>query len=182
VLFGDLVSKRQALGIAISFAGALTLISHGDPDVLLHLALNAGDLWMLGACASYALYTAILRRRPNVHASSFLFATFVVGGMLLLPLYLAETLHGRPMPLNWHALLAVLYVAVFASVVAYLSFNRAVELLGANTAGLAVHLVPVFGTILAIMLLGEQPHIYHFLGIALIATGIVLATRGQATA
>ena len=177
ILFRDAVTTRQGPGIAISLAGALTLISHGDPALLLGLALNGGDLWMLAACICYAVYTALLRRRPAVHGLSFLFASFVIGSVLLLPLYVGETLHVRAMPLNWHSLLAVGYVAVFASVVAYLAFNRSVELLGANTAGLSVHLVPVFGTILAVALLGEQPHIYHVLGIGLIACGILLATR-----
>ncbi len=176
-LFRDLVTARQACGIAISLLGALTLISHGDLGVLTHFALNTGDLWMLAASVSYAVYTALLRKRPAVHGLSFLFATFVIGAALLLPFYVFESVHVRPMPLNWHALLAVGYVAVFASVVAYLCFNRSVELLGANTAGLAVHLVPVFGTLLAVLLLGERLHAYYALGIALIAAGILLATR-----
>lgn len=180
ILFRDAVTKRQGFGIAISLAGALTLISHGAPEMLTSLAFNVGDLWMLAAGVSYAIYTALLRLRPAVHGLSFLFATFVIGAALLLPLYLGETALVRPMPLSWHALLAVGYVAVFASGVAYLAFNRTVELLGANTAGLSVHLVPVFGTIFAIVLLGEQPHIYHLLGIGLIATGILLATRRPA--
>jgi drug/metabolite transporter (DMT)-like permease len=180
ILFRDEVTKRQGLGIAISLAGALTLVSHGAPEALTSLALNAGDLWMLAAGVSYAIYTALLRRRPAVHGLSFLFATFVIGAALLLPLYIGETSGGHPMPLSWHALLAVGYVAVFASAVAYLAFNRTVELLGANTAGLSVHLVPVFGAILAIAVLGEQPHLYHLLGIGLIATGILLATRRPA--
>jgi drug/metabolite transporter (DMT)-like permease len=112
-----------------------------------------------------------------VHGLSFLFATFVIGAVLLLPLYIGETSGGHPMPFSWHAFLAIGYVAVFASAVAYLAFNRTVELLGANTAGLSVHLVPVFGAILAIALLGEKLHLYHLLGIGLIATGILLATR-----
>jgi drug/metabolite transporter (DMT)-like permease len=176
-LFRDLVTARQACGIAISLLGALTLISHGDLGVLTHFALNTGDLWMLAASVSYAVYTTLLRKRPAVHGLSFLFATFVIGAALLLPFYVFESVHVRPMPFNWHALLAVGYVAVFASVVAYLCFNRSVELLGANTAGLAVHLVPVFGTLLAVLLLGERLHAYHALGIALIAAGILLATR-----
>jgi drug/metabolite transporter (DMT)-like permease len=180
ILFRDEVTKRQGIGIAISLAGALTLISHGAPEMLTSLAFNAGDLWMLAAGVSYAIYTALLRLRPAVHGLSFLFATFVIGAALLLPLYIGETSGGHPMPLSWHALLAVGYVAVFASAVAYLAFNRTVELLGANSAGLSVHLVPVFGTILAIALLGEEPHLYHLLGIGLIATGILLATRRPA--
>ncbi len=177
ILFRDAVSARQGIGIAISLAGALTLISHGDLGVLAHFEFNAGDLWMLAASVSYAVYTALLRKRPPVHGVSFLFASFVIGAALLLPFYIAESLHSRPMPLTWEALLAVVYVAVFASVVAYYCFNRTVELLGANTAGLTVHLVPVFGTLLAVAILGERLHIYHALGIGLIACGILLATR-----
>jgi drug/metabolite transporter (DMT)-like permease len=134
---------------------------------------------MLAAGVSYAVYTAMLRKRPPVHGLSFLFATFAIGSALLLPFYIAESVHTRPMPLNWHAVLAVGYVAVFASVVAYFCFNRTVELLGANKAGLTVHLVPLFGTLLAVALLGESLHIYHALGIGLIATGILLATRSR---
>lgn len=177
LLFRDSVAWNQGLGIMISLAGALVLISHGDPAVLERFEFNRGDLWMLAACVSYAFYTALLRLRPAVHGLSFLFATFVLGAIMLLPFYMHETLSGRPMPVSWHALLAVGYVALFASILAYLAFNRTVELLGANTAGLSVHLVPVFGTILAVGLLGEELHLYHLLGIGLIAVGIALATR-----
>jgi drug/metabolite transporter (DMT)-like permease len=177
LLFRDRVTWNQGVGIVISLAGALVLIAHGDPGVLEHFQFNPGDLWMLAACVSYALYTALLRLRPVVHGLSFLFATFVIGALMLLPFYVRESAAGSPMPFSWHALLAVGYVALFASILAYLAFNRTVELLGANTAGLAVHLVPVFGTILAIGLLGEELHLYHALGIGLIGTGIALATR-----
>jgi drug/metabolite transporter (DMT)-like permease len=182
ILFRDAVTPRQACGIAISLTGALTLISHGDIGVLTHFELNSGDLWMLAAGVSYAVYTAMLRKRPAVHGLSFLFATFAIGAALLLPFYVAESLYARPMPLNWHAFLAVGYVAVFASVVAYFCFNRTVELLGANAAGLTVHLVPLFGTLLAVALLGESLHLYHALGIGLIAAGILLATRSTVVA
>ena len=173
LLFGDRVTPNQGFGIAISLGGALVLIAHGDPAVLEQFRFNQGDLWMLAACVAYACYTALLRLRPAVHGLSFLFATFVLGDLMLLPFYLRETVSGSPMPFSWHALLAVAYVALFASILAYLAFNRTVQLLGANTAGLAVHLVPVFGTLLAVGLLGEQLHLYHVAGIA---AGIILAT------
>lgn len=177
LLYGERVTARQGLGILVSLFGALTLVAHGDPGVLLHLGFNTGDLWMLGAVASYAVYTALLRRRPGVHGLSFLVATFATGALLLLPFHAVEVLRGHPMPLATTALLAIGYVSVFASILAYLSFNRAVALLGPNLAGLAVHLVPAFGTVLAILLLGEAPRLYHAVGIALIAAGILLATR-----
>jgi drug/metabolite transporter (DMT)-like permease len=180
LIFRDVVTAPQAVGIALSFAGALTLITHGDIHILSHLTFNVGDLWMLAACAVYALYTALLRLRPNVHALSFLFASFVIGAALLLPFYVAESVNGHPMPLSGHALLAILYVSVFASAIGYLAYNRSVELLGANTAGMSVYLVPVFGTILAILFLGEHLEVYHLIGISLIAAGIYLAARRKA--
>jgi drug/metabolite transporter (DMT)-like permease len=182
LLFRERLAARQALGVAVSLVGALTLVAHGDPAALGRLAFNRGDLWMMGAIVSYAVYTALLRRRPAVHGLSFVAATFVVGALALLPLYAAETLWGRPLRLTGTAALAIGYVAVFPSVLAYLSYNRAVALVGANTAGLAAHLVPVFGTVLAVLLLGEVPQPYHAVGIALIAAGIWLATRRARTA
>ncbi len=181
LIFRDKVTVRQTAGIALSLAGALTLIVHGDAHVLTSLDFNVGDLWMLAASVVYAIYTAQLRLRPDVHGLSFLVATFFLGAMLLAPFYLAETLlMQHPMPLSGHALLAIGYVSVFASAVGYFAYNRTVELLGANTAGLSVYLVPVFGTILAIAALGERPHLYHVIGIGLIAGGILLATRRTA--
>lgn len=181
LLFRETVTPRQAVGIAVSLAGTLTLIAHGDVAALAHLDLNTGDLWMLAAVVSYAVYTALLRLRPPVHGLSFVFATFAVGATLLLPFYVGESLLVRPLPLTLHAGLAIVYVAVFASILAYLAFNRTVALLGANVAGLAVHLVPVFGTVLAVLLLGESLHLYHVVGIALIGAGVWLATRRAAS-
>ncbi|WP_083555954.1 DMT family transporter [Hyphomicrobium sp. NDB2Meth4] len=177
LVFRDTITGAQALGIVLSLIGALTLITHGDWHVLSEFQFNAGDVWMLTACAVYALYTALLRLRPSVHPLSFLFASFVVGAGLLLPFYAAETWHGQAMPLSMQSVLAILYVGVFASAIGYFAFNRCVELLGANTAGLSIYLTPVFGTVLAILLLGEQPQAYHAVGIVLIGAGIVLAAR-----
>ena len=179
-LFRDRVSPLQALGVAVSLAGACTLIARGDPAVLLGLQLNTGDLWVFAAVLGYGAYTALLRRRPAVHPLSFVAVTFGGGMAMLLPFYLWETLTVRPMPLSLTALGSVAYVALFPSILAYLCFNRSVALVGANTAGLSIHLIPVFGSLLAILFLGEQPHLYHAVGIALIAAGILLATRKRA--
>lgn len=180
LMFRDRLTGGQAAGIGASLLGTLTLISHGDPAVLFRLDFKRGDLWMLIAVVSYAVYTALLRLRPPVHGLSFAFATFALGAILLLPFYVAETAWDRSMPLSLHAVAAIGYVAVFASILAYMAFNRTVELLGANTAGLVVHLVPVFGTVLAVLLLGERLHAYNLVGIALIALGLWLATRRPA--
>lgn len=177
LIFRDAVTGRQAAGIAASLAGTLTLISRGHPEALLSLDFKPGDLWMLAAVVCYAVYTTLLRLRPAVHGLSFAFASFAAGALLLLPFYVGETILVRAFPVTAGSLLALGYVAVFASVLAYVAFNRTVELLGANVAGLTVHLIPVFGVVLAVLLLDERVHAYHGAGIALIAFGLWLATR-----
>jgi len=180
LLFNERITARQGTGVVLSLAGAMTLITHGDLHILTELAFNAGDLWMLTACILYAVYTALLRLRPAVHWLSFLFATFFVGAMLLLPFYIGETLLVQAMPVSTRSLLAIGYVSLFASAIGYGAYNRAVELLGANTAGLSVYLVPVFGTVFAVLLLNERPELYQIVGIALIVAGILLAVRRTA--
>lgn len=176
-LFGTRVSARQAAGIAISLAGVLVLVAEGSLEVLLHFRVNRGDLWLMGALICQALYISILHKAPRVHPFSLLFATFALGAPALLLPYLAETALQKAVPFSLVSAGSIAYMAVFPSILAYLAFNRGIELLGANIAGLSVHLVPVFGTILAALLLGELPHGYHFAGIALIFAGIFLASR-----
>lgn len=176
-LFRDTISPLQGLGILVSLTGATTLIARGDASVLTGLSFNGGDLWVFGAVLSYAAYTALLRRRPAVHGLSMVVVTFALGALMLLPLYVWESAAGRPLHVNATSLGAIAYVAVFPSILAYLCYNRAAALLGPNRTGLSIHLMPVFGSILAILFLGEQPHLYHAVGIALIACGILLATR-----
>lgn len=177
VFFRDTVTGAQALGIAVSLAGALTLVSRGDLAALAALRFNVGDLWIFAAVTCYAAYTTLLRRRPDVHGFSFIVVSFLLGALMLLPFVVLETMGGRPMTLSATSLASIGYVAVFASIFAYICFNRAVLLLGANRTGLSIHLIPVFGSILAILFLGERPQWFHGVGIALIATGIMLATR-----
>lgn len=176
-VFGDRIRAWQWVGIGISLLGAAVLIGQGNIQTFTQLAFNAGDLYVLAAAVAYAGYTLMLRRRPQVHPLSLVFATFVIGAAMLAPFYLAESLGGHTMPFSAGAVGSVAYAAVCASVLAYLCFNRAVALAGSSVAGMCIHLVPVFGSLLAIGILGEQARLYHAMGIALIAAGILLASR-----
>jgi drug/metabolite transporter (DMT)-like permease len=177
LFFREMVTPLQALGILLSLGGVVMIVAQGNLQLLTSLAFNSGDLLVFIAVAGYAAYSALLRRRPPLHPLSFLAITFIVGTLILLPLYLGEHLAGRVMSFDRLTLLTVAYVAIFPSILAYLCFNRGVELVGANRAGLFVHLMPVFGSILAIIFLGETFRWFHGLGIGLILTGILLATR-----
>jgi drug/metabolite transporter (DMT)-like permease len=178
LFMGQRISRLQLAGIALSLAGVTTIVVKGDVSGLLRLQYTTGDLWVFAAPISWALYTVLLRRRPpGLSSLAFLGATVAVGLAFNVPLFLAELATGARMEVRPASFAAIAYIGVFPSVLAYLFWNRAVAEVGANRSGMFVHLIPVFGTLLAIVLLGESFHLYHATGIALILLGIVLATR-----
>jgi drug/metabolite transporter (DMT)-like permease len=176
-LFGVRLTPRQAFGIGISLTGVVVIICRGSLDVLLAIAFNRGDLWFLIALLFYGFYTAMLRIRPIMHPISFLAVGMGWGGLLLLPVVALELAGGRRVILDGESLLGFAYVCVFPSLLGYLFLNRGIELLGANRAAPFIHLVPVFGSVLAIVLLGERFELYYAIGYMLVFTGITVATR-----
>jgi drug/metabolite transporter (DMT)-like permease len=180
-VFGERAGPAQLGAILLSLAGVVTIATQGEPLSLVELRLNRGDAWVLAAVIAYAIYSVLLRRRPTVHAVSFLGATFLLGTAILLPFYLAEIAGGATARTEPATFLAILYVAVFPSLLAYLFYNRGVELIGANRAGQFVHLMPAFGSLLAVLFLGESFRLFHAAGIALIGAGILLAARRRAS-
>jgi drug/metabolite transporter (DMT)-like permease len=178
VMFRDRATPRQLIGILLSLLGVLAIVTRGDLRALGSLRLNGGDLLICAGVLAYAFYSALLRARPLVHPLSFVAATFGLGSLMLLPLYGWEQAAGAAVHWTPVAVAAIVYVACFPSVLSYLCWNRGVELIGANRAGQFIHLMPVFGTALAVLLLGESLHAYHLLGAAFICAGLVLATRG----
>jgi len=177
-LFRDPLTRRQIVGVLVSLLGVAVIVLQGELARLVSFRLNAGDLAVILAMALYALYSALLRKRPAVAPLSFATATMGLGAVFLLPLAAAEAISGRAMePPGPGALAAIAYVAIFPSILAYLCFNRGVELIGANRAGPFFHLIPLFGAILAFTFLGERPQLYHAVGAALVIGGVVLASR-----
>lgn len=177
LLFAEPTRPLQVLGIVLSIAGALIIISQGDPATLLGLKFNPGDLIIGVAVMIWSLYSVLLRKRPKVHPLSFLAATIAVGVTAILPFYLAEIAGGRLIQTRPESWLAIAYVSLFPSLIAYLCFNRGVELLGSATAGLYLNIMPVMGAVLAAMFLGESIRWFHFAGVALIGAGIACALR-----
>jgi drug/metabolite transporter (DMT)-like permease len=176
VLFGDRPTLWQSAGVLLSLIGVAVIAAHGSLDVLLHLSLNRGDVWILAAMVIYGVYAAMFRRRPAAHPMSFLVATMGIGSMMILPFYAWETVQGGLIHGGPRAWLGMAYIAVFPSFIAYLFFNRGIELIGPARAGQSWHLMPVFGSILAVLFLGETFYLYHACGIALIGAGILLAS------
>jgi drug/metabolite transporter (DMT)-like permease len=176
-LFRDRLTLVQAIGIATSMTGAAVIICRGDVGVLASLAFNAGDIMILVALVFYALYMALLRLRPAMHPLSFLAATVAASAVLMVPPLGYELAAGYVPVINAATLAAFAYVGIFPSVLAYFCLNRGIELIGANRAAPFIHLMPVFGSILAILFLGERPQLFHAAGYALVLTGVALAAR-----
>ncbi len=132
---------------------------------------------MLIAIPNWALYSVLLRRRPPAMEPMVLLTVTIAAGLLFLtPALLIELTRGPAFQLNAETLASVVYVALFASVIAYICWNRGVSVVGANRAGLFMHLVPVFSAVLAITVLGESLLGHHLVGIGLIISGIYLTT------
>lgn len=176
LLFRHTINRRQVLGLALSLAGIVDIVSAGDPASLTRMDLNPGDAMILGAVLLWALYTVGLKWRPKLHPLSFLFATFVVGAAFATPFYAWETLTGTGMVLRPGTYVAIGYLVVFPSLVAYICWNHAVAVLGPNIAGFFNPLMPMFGTFFAIVILGEQFEPYHLLGFALVIAGVLLSS------
>ncbi|MDF1721326.1 MAG: DMT family transporter [Minwuia sp.] len=178
LFFRDRPGRWQIAGIIVSLTGVATIIMRGDPTNISDLTFNPGDVWVLVAVICYGGYSALLRRRPAVGPLGFLAMTFIVGDIVLAPFYAYEMLVvERFVPLNGTALASVLYVSLFASVLAYMFWNRGIELIGANRAGVFIHLVPAFVAIGAVTILDEHPQLFHAAGIVLILCGVFLTTR-----
>jgi drug/metabolite transporter (DMT)-like permease len=180
-VFGDRIRRGQAIGVAVSLLGVLAIVSGGRLESLSALAINRGDLLMLGSIAMWSAYTALLRKKPEgLPPMAFLTVLLGIAVIVELPLYLGEyALVGGFAP-TVPNLLAVLYVAIFPAVIALYFWNRAVAQLGANRVSPFVHLMPVFGTAMAVIFLGEIPGLHHAVGIALILTGVYLASLRRA--
>lgn len=175
---GKRLRALQGVGVLLSFVGVAAIICQGDPTRLSGLSFNVGDVWMLGAVAVWALYTVGLQWRPaGVHPMLMLAALTAVGLLALTPAYLWELASGRSMTLHTSTYFSLAYVGIFPGFIGYIFYNRGVQEVGANQASLFLHLMPVFGTILSAIFLGEIPHTYHYAGIALIFAGIWLTTR-----
>ena len=177
LLLRQTVSGWQALGILVSLAGVLVIVAKGELHSLLAWRVNVGDLWVLAAVLSWALYSVCLRWRPaGLKPLNFQAATMILGIIILTPLYVWDLMHGKIIPVNTATVVSIGYLALLPSIVAYIFWNRAVAELGANRAGQFLHLMPAFGAVLSMIFLGERLYAFHAAGIALIAVGIYLAT------
>ena len=179
LLMKERTTARQIAGVAVSLAGVLTIISRGDLQALLALRLNGGDAIIGFAVVLWAVYSVLLRRRPPVHPLSLLAGSILIGIVAIAPFYAGELVQGRRIVAARESVLAIGYVAVFPSFLAYLFFNRGVELIGSAATGQYMNVMPLIGAGLAIAFLGEELHLFHVAGLFLVIAGIFVAGRSM---
>src|SRR5205814_2602297 len=167
LLYRDTITRVQAFGVAVSALGVFVILTRGDPTVLADMSLNKGDLIVLTGMVFWAAYTIFLRMKPqDLSGLAMLAACGCVGVALLLPLAAFELLFlGGRVEFTGATVAAMLYVGVFPSFVGYVFWNRAVAEVGSNIAGIFVHLMPAFVSLLAWMFLGERIYLFHIAGI-----------------
>ncbi len=182
ILFGVRLTLAQAIGISISLIGVLVIILRGDVAALAAIEFNKGDVMIMSALLVFGIYSALMPRRPKIHQLSLITFTTGCGAILLLPLMLWEISTGFTLTFDTKSVFAVIYVIVFPSTLAYLFFNRGIELIGPNRAAPFFHLMPVFGSVMAILFLGETLRLFHLIGYVLVLAGIFIASRQRSAA
>ena len=180
LLFGDRLGALQLFGVFVSLTGVLAIMSQLSLQRLFDLSFNFGDLLIIVNMVFWAIYCACLRLRPNVHAMSFLFVFALASALFVLPFAIWEFALGRHLLFEPLTVFAVVYAALVTSLLAYVAWNRGIELVGASRASAFLHTIPLFAAVFATSLLGERLYPFHVVGFALILAGVTLAARPNA--
>jgi drug/metabolite transporter (DMT)-like permease len=175
--------KVQMAGVAVALGGLAAIISHGRLSALRELRFNPGDLAMLLSVTGYSLYAVRLPRLPHgLPMGVSLFAISLAGALMLAPCFGYELATGQYWEVDWNTLAVVVFLGVGASILAVYAWNYGNRVVGPLRATMFVNLVPVFGALFGVLLLGEALHPYHFVGAGLVVGGVCLVVAGHPTA
>jgi len=170
----------QILGVIFSLSGVLVIITKADLVVLLNLNFNKGDLWMVVAMFSWAMYSALLKKKKFELSQLSLLQTIISAGLIfLLPAYLIELALGYRVSIHLPFILTLSYVVFFPGLASFIFWIKGISIIGSNRSGIFLHLMPIFSTILAMLIFKEKFMIYHLIGAMLIVAGIILSSRAK---
>jgi len=175
ILLRERLFPRHVLGGVITFFGVALIVSGGSFERLHQWHVNVGDLYILLAVVLWGLYSVISRKATRTRT---VFSVTTISTWIGLPFFLgAAAVGSEPATINWswHLVLAVVYIGIFPSGVAFLSWNEGVRRVGANRAMVFYNMLPVYGSILGVILLGESLGTQHFIGGGLILAGSLIA-------
>jgi len=170
----------QISGVIFSLLGVIIIITKANLGVLLNLNFNKGDLWMVVAMFSWAIYSSLLRKKKfELSHIAFLQTIITAGLIFLLPAYFLEIILGHNLNLHLPFLLTLGYVVLFPGLASFFFWIKGISIIGSNRSGIVLHLMPIFSTLMAIIIFKEKFMNFHFIGAAFIITGIVLSTKGR---
>ena len=176
IFLKEKIRPLRLLGMVICLSGIVTLLSGGSLERLINFHFSTGDLWVLAAAMSFAIYNTLVRKKPSqISTVNFLFVVFSFGTLLLLPFFTWEALNSPPILWNWSLVLIVIYLGLGASVISYLLWNRAIARLGSSRTALFGNLIPVFSTLEAIWILHEEITFIHLVSGLLVVVGLIIA-------
>ena len=176
------INSSQILGLVLSIIGVATIVTRLDFSKLLNLDFNRGDLWLLVAMLSWAVYSTMLRtHKTELKYLSFMAVIVSIGLIFLFPQFLFELNNHQVIKFNIPIILITSYVVFFAGIGSYILWNKAVVIVGPNKAGIFLHLMPVFSSFMAIFLLNEKLMNFHIIGAVIIFIGIYLSSKKSAS-
>jgi len=168
----------QILGVIFSLLGVVVIVSKADINILINLSFNKGDLWMVVAMFSWAMYSALLRKKKiELSQTSLLQVIISAGLILLLPAYLIEMALGFKLNVNLPFILTLSYVVLFPGLASFICWIKGIALIGSNRSGIFLHLMPIFSTLLAIIIFNEKFMNFHLFGATFIIVGIFLSSK-----
>lgn len=175
LVFHVRTSPIQMVGVVMTLLGVTTIAAQGRWETLRHLTFNIGDVILIIACVFYAGYTLALRNRPQVSPLGFFTMMAAIAFITSVPLFIIEVMRGDFVWPTYDGYIILFYAALFPSLVSQLFFMRGVAIVGPGRAGIFTNLVPVFGALFAVVLLGEPFHLYHIIALVLVIGGILTA-------
>ncbi len=176
-------NKFQIIGVILSLLGVIFIITKSDLDVIKNLDFNKGDLIMSLGMFSWALYSALLKKKKyEISQISLLEIVIILGLLFLIPIYLLEIKIGNPLVVNKPFLLTLFYVVLFPGLASFFFWIKGISIIGANRAGVFLHLMPIFGTFMAMIIFSEKFMFYHFFGAIFIIAGITLSNKNKINA
>jgi len=179
IFLKERLSKFQIIGTALSITGVAFILSGGKLETLLSFQFNKGDLIVLLAVCCWAVYSLLIKQYAGkLPGYSTFFVTIALGIIILLPFAIWEyTTTPNAITLSFSTVGAILYVGIFASIVAFLSWNKGVVALGANRASIFLNFIPLFASIFAVLFIGESLQIAQIIGGLAIILGTYIANR-----
>tara|TARA_Y100000994_G_scaffold24804_1_gene17676 strand:+ start:259 stop:1152 length:894 start_codon:yes stop_codon:yes gene_type:complete len=181
LIFKTKTTTLQFAGIFLSLLGAFSIILKGNINNLFNLYFTSGDVWMFTAVVSWCLYSVLLKKIDNsISQLASLQVMVILGLLFIFPLYIIENYNTSFLPTQKIDFVIIIYVAIFASIIAFFSWNKGVSIIGPNRSSLFLHLIPVFSSIWAVSFLNEKFSFFHLIGIIFILSGIILSNIKKA--